>query len=636
MDLLIENIKKKPLKVIEKLEENEFTELINYLNENYYENGITFVSDELFDIINEYYLKKFGDKKLLLNNKKKLKLPYFLGSQEKIKSSEKEINNWISKYSGPYCVSNKLDGLSVLVIKKDDEVKMYTKCVDGIHGHDRSYNLEFININVKNMKNGDAVRGELIISKDNFEKHIASIRNNPRNAVTGFINSEKTNKKYLKFVDFLAFCVLHPIMNCEEQFEYIKHLKMNNSKYCIKNEIDIENLSEILVKNKEKYEYEIDGLVVVDSSQIYPLIEEKYPKYSFSFKSVLTEEKVETVVIDIEWNITKNGRLFPTIIVNEVEINNVKINRCTANNAKYIVNNNINIGSVIYITRSNDVIPKIVSVIKPSKEPGLPTDIKYVWDKTNTNIISVERNEEQENDLIIKQILSTIEKLNIEFLGKGNVTKFVENGYNSFFKILKSENNKDDLYEIEGFSEKIIDKIFVSINKSLKNVELIDLMASSNFFDGLGKRKLKLIIDIYPNIIELYENEKNIYEDIVNIHGYEKISTDKFINGLPNFIKWLNKLLKIKPNINIINKEIKKQKKTNNNNNEYDGKKIVFSGVRDKDLEKKLESLGAIISNSISKNTFLLIVKDINENSAKINKAKELGVRIVGLEEFEI
>ena len=635
MELLIENIKKKPLLVIEKLKEDKFTELINYLNENYYENGITFMSDEMFDIINEYYLKKFGDIKLSSNNKKKIKLPYFLGSQEKIKSSEKEINNWIGKYSGPYCVSNKLDGLSVLVIKNDDIVKMYTKSTDGIHGRDRSHHLDFININVKNMKNGDAIRGELIISKDNFEKHLASIRNNPRNTATGFINNDKSNKKYLKFVDFVAFCVLNPIMQCEEQFEYIKKLKMKHSKYWIKNEIDIENLSEILIKNKKEYEYEIDGLVIVDSSQIYPLMEEKYPKYSFSFKSVLTEEKVETIVIDIEWNISKNGRLFPILIVDEVEINNVKINRCTANNAKYIVINNINVGTRLYIRRSNDVIPKIDSVIKPSEEPGLPKDIKFIWDKTNTHIISVDRNEEQENDLIIKQILSTIDKLNIEFLGKGNITKFVENGYNSFFKILKSENNKDDLYEIEGFSEKIIDKIFASINKSLKNVKLIDLMASSNFFDGLGKRKLKLIIDIYPNIIELYENKKNIYEDIINIHGYEKISTDNFIAGLPNFIKWLNKLLKIKPNINIINKEIKKQKKTNNNN-EYDGKKIVFSGVRDKDLEKKLESLGAIISNSISKNTFLLIVKDINENSAKINKAKELGVRIVGLEEFEI
>ena len=107
----------------------------------------------------------------------------------------------------------------------------------------------------------------------------------------------------------------------------------------------------------------MDGLVIADTSQVYSLIEGENPKYSFSFKSYLTEEKVETTVINIEWNISKSGKIIPILIVDEVEIDNVKINRCTANNAKYIVNNNINIGSKVLIKRSNDVIPKIEKVI---------------------------------------------------------------------------------------------------------------------------------------------------------------------------------------------------------------------------------------------------------------------------------
>ena len=111
----------------------------------------------------------------------------------------------------------------------------------------------------------------------------------------------------------------------------------------------------------------------------------------------------------------------------------------------------------------------------------------------------------------------------------------------------------------EGFSDKIIDKIYISINKVLENIELPVLMASSNYFEGLGVKKIKMITNIYPNIIELYNKEKNnIYDDIINIHGYEKISTDKFVSGLPKFIKWFEKLKTIKPNLKLKSTEKKK------------------------------------------------------------------------------
>jgi len=632
MEELIKKVIKDPIKTVKTLNKKSFTDLLDYLSDSYYEKGISLVGDEIFDVIYEFYEDKYKKVNLGNKTKEKVKLPYYLGSQDKIKSSEKEINNWIKKYPGPYIVSNKLDGLSALIVKENDKLNIYTRGTKGIYGHDKTHHLEFINVNTDKMKNGDAVRGELIISKDNFKKHLSSIRNTSRNSAVGFINSKSSDKKYLKLVDFVAFSVINPPMTQEEQFKYIKKLKMKHTKYIVKKEINVSNLSEFLVDNKTNYEYEMDGLVISDTSQVYSLIEGENPKYSFSFKSYLTEEKVETTVINIEWNISKSGKIVPILIVNEVEIDNVKINRCTGNNAKYIVNNNINIGSKVLIIRSNDVIPKIEKVIKPSSKPGLPKDIKYKWDKTNTNIISIERNEEQENQYIIKNIESTINTLGIEFLGEGNITKFVDNGYNDFLKILKAEKKKTKLYDIEGFSDKIIDKIYISINKVLENIELPVLMASSNYFEGLGVKKIKMITNIYPNIIELYNKEKNnIYDDIINIHGYEKISTDKFVSGLPKFIKWFEKLKTIKPNLKL--KSTEKKKTNKKSNNDFNGKKIAFSGVRDKEMEKQLEELGATISTSVSKNTNILIVKDKTENSSKINKAKELNIEIINIDD---
>ena len=120
--------------------------------------------------------------------------------------------------------------------------------------------------------------------------------------------------------------------------------------------------------------------------------------------------------------------------------------------------------------------------------------------------------------------------------------------------------------------------------------------------------------------------------------GFEEKTTSKIVDNLDNFIVFLNKFLKIKPNLltktnnttnNTINKNVQDLNLT-----DYQNKTIVFTGFRDKDIESELEKIGAKITNSISKNTNLLVAADIDENSNKINKAIELNVEIMSKEQF--
>ena len=62
---------------------------------------------------------------------------------------------------------------------------------------------------------------------------------------------------------------------------------------------------------------------------------------------------------------------------------------------------------------------------------------------------------------------------------------------------------------------------------------------------------------------------------------------------------------------------------------------IVFSGFRDKELEKKMEKKGHIISKDITKKITLLVVKDLDSSTSKTEKAKSYGIRIMSLEEFQ-
>lgn len=130
-----------------------------------------------------------------------------MGSQNKIKDSEEEISKYKKQYKGPYIISDKLDGVSCLIVYKRNtadknkfDIKLYTRG-NGTYGQDISHLLTYIN-GFPNLSNiiGDylAIRGELIISKDNWEKLKAQGENgaNPRNTVSGAINSKLSIKKY--------------------------------------------------------------------------------------------------------------------------------------------------------------------------------------------------------------------------------------------------------------------------------------------------------------------------------------------------------------------------------------------------------------------------------------------------------
>jgi NAD-dependent DNA ligase len=166
------------------------------------------------------------------------------------------------------------------------------------------------------------------------------------------------------------------------------------------------------------------------------------------------------------------------------------------------------------------------------------------------------------------------------------------------------------------------------------------MSASQIFGRGVGSRKLKLITDLYPNIIEIYnkEGKDHVFKLINNINGFDDKTTTKIVDNMKEFQEWLGKLLKLKKNVlkdqnsnNLNNNDLQKY---NNNIKNYSNITIVFTGFRDKDIEIILEKLNSKITNSISKNTNLLIATNPHEKSSKIEKAKELKIKIISKEDF--
>lgn len=611
----ISELNKDPLKYLEKLTNEEIVNILHQADNAFFNENETLFTDDVYDIIKDYLQKKdpknpYFQKVGADVNYNKEKLPFYMGSLDKIKDNEKELDKWKKTYSGPYVISEKLDGISCLLYNNN----LYTRG-NGIYGQNITHILPYLKL--PDIPSKIAIRGELIISKSNWSK-IKDTGANARNVVAGAVHS-KTISPIISYVNFIAYDVLHPKNNLENSLEFAKTFGIPIVNYIKLDEISMENLSNILQEWRKISKYEIDGIVICNND-VHKLVANKNPKYAFAFKTILTHEQAEVIVTDVEWNISKDRYLKPIVKFNEINLNGVKIKQATGFNANFIEKNKIGVGSRIIIIRSGDVIPHILSVLSEAKYTKLP-DIPYKWNETGIDIILDTNEKNREHD--IQSFTYFMKTINVEGIKEGIITKLYDAGYDTLPKIINI--SLDELKMIDTFKEKSANNIFDAL-QTLKKVECHKLMIASNIFGrGFGEKKLKLILDKYPSLA-IDKDFKVSIIDLTNIKGIAEITALQFIEGLPKYFDFLQSLT-----ITCTSPEEKLIKKILG----FKDKKIVFSGFRNKEYEKLIEESGGKIISTISKSTDYLIIKEDDIHSAKVVKANELGIKILTKEEFE-
>lgn len=625
---MVDSFKAKGISVLKTMTETQLTEIIKLANTKYYCDEDPVFTDSEYDIIREYILEKYPDNKeakaghtqcIIENSKTKVKLPYELWSMDKIKPSTDAVTKWTKQYKGPYVISAKLDGISALYVNNKDGIKMYTRG-NGVYGQDISHLIPYL---VKKDYKDMAIRGEIIISKDNFDKYYKKDFANPRNFVAGIVNKKKVDQDILKHLDFVAYEVIYPEMKPFQQMLDLGAKAIKHVKFDVKKEISNEILSEILLKWREDYEYEIDGLIVVND-EIYPRPKGN-PDYAFAFKMVISDQVAEVKVVDIIWTPSKDGYLVPRVQIEPIVLGGVKIEYATGFNAKFIEENNIGVGAVISIVRSGDVIPHILGTVVPSSKPLMPTQ-EYEWDSTHTNILLVDK-----DDPIVKEknILGFFKNIEVDGLGPGNIKKIIEAGFDTVPKILAM--TKADFLKVPGFKTKTTDKLYHGIHSKLEKATLYELMTASNSFGrGFGDKRFEAILDMYPDILVTKETDQEKIAKLVKVEGVAKKTAEKFVEHIPSFIKFM-KEAKLDSKLTLTITEPSEIDKSH----PLYGKKIVMTGFRDKDLIQKLKDIGAENSASVNKNTFVVLVKcDKDELTGKTEEAKKLDIPIMTLDEF--
>lgn len=624
---LLKQFKDEGVSALKLFSETELSQMIRYANNAYYCKGEPVMTDNQYDILREYTLELYPSNEAAKEGhagcemevqKNKVKLPYEMWSMDKIKPDTGALKKWVDKFNGPYVLSCKLDGVSGLYVTEGKTPKLYTRG-DGIVGQDISHLIPYLRLP---KTKGLAVRGEFIISKEKFASEFASKFANPRNFVAGVINQNKINPTVVSSLSFVAYEVIKPELVPSEQLTYLTTLDIEVVKNEVNTEISNELLSETLIKWRNEYEYEIDGIICMDN-KIYSRTSGN-PEHAFAFKMVLSEQVAEAKVMDVLWSPSKDGVLKPRVQIEPITLGGVRIEFATGFNAKFIEDNNIGLGAIVQLVRSGDVIPHILSVSVQADKPLMPS-IPYEWNESHVDIVLVDK---EENVIVKEKIIELFfSKLEVEGLKSGKIKKLVAAGYDSVSKILKMETS--DFEKIGGFGKKSSSQITNMIKEKLEEASLIKLMTATNFARGMGEKKFGSILEAYPDILtsDLTDNEK--IKQLKTVKGIAENTATRFVSNIREFVDFLNetglqnKLSQLEP------------KKVISEGHPLFGKKIVMTGFRDKNLENKLIEIGAEIANSVSKNVFIVLVKDLEETTGKSEKARQLEIPLMTPEEFK-
>ena len=382
----------------------ELEGFIKKANKAYYNTGNPLLDDYNYDIIIDIFRERSPNNKVLETigaplraEVVKVKLPYWMGSMDKVKPNSRELENWLTKYVPPYVISQKLDGLSGLLtynLESNNQIKLYTRG-DGQYGQDISHLIPFLNLNSSNLldriKNKQLVlRGEFIMKKRTFQTKYASQYPKARSLIAGCINAKSPNLDVIKDMDFVVYELIDKdkTLNMQDQFKTIIKLGFDCVNHIIvKNKLDSDYLIKLLIEMKTNSNYEIDGIIITDN-KANQRNKSGNPKYAVAFKSQLDEQIAITKVVDVEWNPSKRGLLIPRIKLKPVKIGGDTITYTTGFNAKYIKDNLIGVGSKLKMIRSGDVIPYIMEVLSPSSNGKalflkLKPNIKYKWIRSN-------------------------------------------------------------------------------------------------------------------------------------------------------------------------------------------------------------------------------------------------------------
>ena len=645
-------------KIIKKMK--ELIEKINKASYSYYVLDNPTISDKEWDKMYYELLDLEKDSGIVLENSPSQKVGGdVLDGFKKITHENKllslgkaqtldEILDWntrnqnIFKFNQEFTVDYKFDGLSLAITYNNGKLVQAATRGNGEIGEDVTAQVKTIRTVPLEIdyKGFVTVQGEGIIKLSELEKYNSQTDEklkNARNAVAGAIRNLDPKVTAKRKLDFFAYHINYaPDLEFKSQVEMVEFLKkqgflVGNFLHIVHNIDEIEKVIKLTKEKRNSLDFLIDGLVIkVNDTSIREKLgeTEKVPRWAVAYK--FEAEETSTILNSITWQVGRTGKITPVAELEPTELCGVTIKRATLNNYNDILRKKVKIGDRVFIRRSNDVIPEILSVAetfenskiieKPTKCPCCGSELLDTETELYcTNHLGCR------TQIILKLVqFASRNAMNIEGLSVKTLEQLYDKfKISSFSDIYKLDENK--LSELEGFKDKKISNILNSIETS-KNAKLSNFIFALGI-DGIGVKTAKQLAKHYKSIKKL---QVATIEELITLDDIAEITaTDiyRYFNDEQNKEE-LDELLNNFVNVEELNVQA--------TSGFFAGKKVVLTGTLAKfsrnQAEEIIESQGGQTTSSVTKATDIVLVGD--NPGSKFDKAKTLGIYIMNEEEF--
>ena len=577
---------------------------------------------------------------------------------EDVKNFLKKIRNYLSLRNNDELLEliaePKIDGISASLIYQKGNLTKGLSRGDGEFGEDITENLLTIQeipkkINIKNFPEIFEVRGEVYISKKDFEK-IKDQFANPRNAAAGSLrqkDSKNTSKIPLKFFAYSTILKNQENFQCQSDFlNFLKkcNFKINELSKVINNINDLENYYNHLEKIRSSLNYDIDGIVYkINDFNLQKRLGNlsNSPRWAIAHK--FSAEKAYSIIKDIEIQVGRTGALTPVAKIEPVTVGGVVVSNATLHNEDEIKKKDIRINDTVKIQRAGDVIPQVVEVdlskrkdnskpyIFPTKCPCGNDTIKE-FNVITKKYDSVRRCPDISYDCpyIAKEKLKHFiskDAINIDGLGKKVIDHFWDLNFIKYPSDIYNL-NYDKIKILDGWGDLSVNNLKKAVDKS-RDITLEKFVFSLGI-RHIGQENAKIISSYFKSINTFFKLFDKTYlnNELTNLKEIDGIG-DTQIKALENFFK--NK--KNKNIVSLLMKELRIKNFEIITQGIFANKTLMFTGGFEKmsrsESKSVTEAQGGKVLGSISKKLDYLVVGNSKPTKSKIEKAKELKIEII-------
>lgn len=534
-----------------------------------------------------------------------------------------------------YVVEVKIDGLAI-ALTYEDTLKVAATRGDGKVGEDVTHNIQTIKDLPQNISENLEVRGEVFISKENFEKINAISEGkyvNARNLASGTVrqldSSIAANRNLDVFVYGLVEPQSHGLNTYYDSMQFLKSkgFKINEKIKKIDSIEEVITYIDELILSRDKLSYGIDGIVIkVNEIDIQNKLgfTAKYPKWAIAYKFAAIEK--ETKIKDIFLTVGRTGKVTPNALLEPVFVDGSTISKATLHNFEYIKEKDIRVNDIAVVIKAGDIIPRVERIILEKREA---TSQEYVFPKNCPDCNQSLEQKSQDyfcvNINCPSRVLEYIgyfaekSKMNIDGLAGGILVRLIDNGLVNKPLDLFTLKEKD-LLNIEGFAQASATKLINNIQASL-NTELYRFLAALGI-NGVGVEVARVLSQEYDSLEQITQSSK---EELNNIKGVGDIIASNIYEYFKNQSN-LETISKFKELGLVLSNQ-----KVDAEDNPLKNKTVVITGSfiehNRNELKKLLIDKGAKVSSAISSKTDFLFVGE--KAGSKLTKAQELGVTII-------